>query len=363
MRALITTDTVGGVWRFTQELASGLLQEGDSVALVSFGQAPSAAQRGECAELQSRWGDAFRYVDSEIPLEWMQHNERCFRDGAPLIAQVAQEFEPDILHSNQFCYGAVEIGVPKIVTAHSDVLSWARACRSQGLPKSSWLERYCALVQRGLDKAEAATAPTEWMLHELQGGFRVPHQCRVIPNGRSIAEAAAGRVRRMQAVTAGRLWDEAKDVVLLGSVRSPMPLIIAGASECDGSIAPKLRTVAVLGTQTEEQLLNLFRESAVYVCTSRYEPFGLAPLEAALCGCAVVARRIESLQEVWGDGACYFEDADELSALLTWVFEDREMLRKAQQRATERANRYTRSAMAASYRALYSAVLETAGVT
>ena len=59
----------------------------------------------------------------------------------------------------------------------------------------------------------------------------------------------------------------------------------------------------MLGPLAEEDLLALFQESAIYLCTSRYEPFGLAPLEAALCGCAVVANDIESLREVWG-GRC-----------------------------------------------------------
>ncbi|UWZ86946.1 glycosyltransferase family 4 protein [Occallatibacter riparius] len=363
MRALITTDTVGGVWRFTHELAAGLLEAGDSVALVSFGQAASPGQSAECAELASRWGLAFRYVDSDVPLEWMQHNDRCFEAGDQLIGAVAQEFDPDVLHSNQFCYGALEIGVPKIVTAHSDVLSWARACRGETLQRSPWLERYCALVQQGLDKADAVTTPTQWMLRALKQGFRVSCESRAIPNGRKIANAVPGNGRRMQAVTAGRLWDEAKGVTFLEKVTSPMQLVIAGATDCDGSTAPELKNATLVGPQSERELLRLFRESAVYVCTSRYEPFGLAPLEAALCGCAVVARRIESLEEVWGDAASYFRNAEDLSDMLAWLWEDCGRLRMAQQRAAERASRYTRAAMVASYRALYSSVAETASVT
>ena len=50
----------------------------------------------------------------------------------------------------------------------------------------------------------------------------------------------------------------------------------------------------------------------MYVSSSVYEPFGLAPLEAALCGCAVVANDIGSLREVWGEAAIYFSGAREL---------------------------------------------------
>src|SRR5438067_13516917 len=151
MRLLITTDTVGGVSRFTQELVKGLLGAGDSVALVSFGRAASTAQRAECEELAAHWGERFWYISSELPLEWMQENAHCFEDGAEILRRTAQEFGAELLHANQFCYGAAGLNIPTVVTAHSDVLSWARACRNQRLDDSEWLRQYCALVQRGLD--------------------------------------------------------------------------------------------------------------------------------------------------------------------------------------------------------------------
>ena len=44
MRALVTADTVGGVWTYTRELVTGLSQRGVDVTLVSFGEIPSATQ-------------------------------------------------------------------------------------------------------------------------------------------------------------------------------------------------------------------------------------------------------------------------------------------------------------------------------
>lgn len=361
MRVLITTDTIGGVWRFTHELSAGLLEAGDSVALISFGRLPSAMQHADCMRLVSTWGEAFRYTASDLPLEWMQDNERCFEAGGVVISEVAQRFAPELVHSNQFCFGALELGIPKVVTAHSDVLSWARACRGGALEDSPWIARYSAMMQTGLDAADAVTAPTRWMLCALGEGLKLRGETCVIPNGREIPCLPAG-ARRLQAVTAGRLWDEAKDVALLEQVCSRMPLIVAGETACHGVSLPHMAGVKLLGALAERELLQLFRESAVYVCTSRYEPFGIAPLEAALCGCALVARRIEPLEEVWGDTALYFHGAEDLSELLTWLYEDRESLRKAQEQATAQAGRYTRRAMVMSYRALYSAVMEMAGV-
>jgi len=356
MRVLITTDTVGGVWRFTQELAAGLLETDCRVALVSFGALPSAAQRGDCARLESTWGEAFRYTASDLPLEWMQRNEQCFESGTEVISRIAQQFAPDILHSNQYCFGALELGIPTIVTAHSDVMSWARACRDGVLENSPWIARYRGLVQTGLNGANAVTAPSRWMLRALCQGFKVSSETSVIPH-------ISTGPRRVQAVTAGRLWDEAKDVMLLEQVSSRIPLIVAGERECQGFSVPQIGGVKLVGALAESELLQLFHESAVYLCTSRYEPFGLAPLEAAMCGCALVVRRIESLEETWGDAALYFRDAESLSELLAWLYEDRESLRKAQQRASDRAGLYTREAMVTAYRALYFAVTEMAGVS
>ena len=61
-----------------------------------------------------------------------------------------------------------------------------------------------------------------------------------------------------------------------------------------------------------EALLELFRTSAIYICTSVYEPFGWRRLKLRVCGCAVVARDMPSFREVWGDAALYFRRREEL---------------------------------------------------
>jgi glycosyltransferase involved in cell wall biosynthesis len=357
MRVLMTADTVGGVWRFAQELTSGLLEAGDAVALVSFGREASDAQQAECERLRALWGESFIYVSCDSPLEWMRENDRAFGEAAAVLAQVSREFEAELLHANQFCFGAARLGIPTMVTAHSDVLSWARCCRGAELEGSEWLTQYCVLVQRGLDAADLVTAPTAWMMRALAEGFRLPSEQLVIPNGRSVAVPAAGK-RRLRAVTAGRVWDEAKDVALLEMVQSPMPLAVVGEQECDGVRASVPKGVELHGALGEQAILQLFADSAVYVCTSRYEPFGLAPLEAALCGCAIVAREIASMREVWEDAALYFRDAVGLSAVLKRLYEDPEFLWSYQQRAGERAHMFSREQLVKGYRKIYAELLD-----
>jgi glycogen(starch) synthase len=86
MRVLITTDTVGGVWRFTQELSVGLLEAECGVALVSVG-APDAGMQGWVLDMRRRWRERFRFESLQAPLEWMPDNARAYADaGAPSAA-------------------------------------------------------------------------------------------------------------------------------------------------------------------------------------------------------------------------------------------------------------------------------------
>jgi glycogen synthase len=54
--------------------------------------------------------------------------------------------------------------------------------------------------------------------------------------------------------------------------------------------------------------------TSIFVAPARYEPFGLAILEAAAAGCALVLGDIPSLRENWG-GAAVFVDLEDRSAL------------------------------------------------
>ncbi len=352
MRLLLTTDSVGGVWTFTRELSEGLLRSGCDIALASVGPSPSHSQNAWVTRMQSAWGKRFQFSRVDAPLEWMQDNELAF-DAAPALQAIAGCFEADLIHSGQYFAGALEIGLPVVLTAHSDVFSWAASCRAQPLGDTPWLRRYRTVVNAGLAKASAIVAPTRWMLDALAENFVLPATRQVIPNGRS-AFPACGPTRTLQAVTCGRLWDEAKNVGLLGCIEAPMPLFVAGETAHQGAaLLEQLGSALLLGPLSEAELLALLHRSAIYICTSTYEPFGLAALEAALCGCAVVANDIAPLREVWGDAALYFSDASSLSALLQQLAIDSHLLSDFQLRSATRAARYTPEAMTAAYLALY----------
>ena len=351
MRILLTTDTIGGVWTFTEELARGLLLARHEVALVSFGKLPSPAQAAAMHQLSAQ---GLIYVASKAPLEWMEANERTWVEGRADLDRVVQGFQPDVIHSGQFCFGRLSGEVPVVITAHSDVLSWAQGvlggvAELERTCAPDWLTRYRALVADGLAGAAAVVAPTRWMAEEVARLYSLDLVPQVIANGVSLPQTDSVP-RKLQAVTAGRLWDQAKGLAVLKESDSPWPVLVAGEGEIDEA--------EWLGALPHEQLLQLFRESALYLATSLYEPFGLAPLEAALCGCAVVARDLPSFREVWEDAALYFNSPGSLRNLLASFVEHPRRLKGAQCRAKQRAAGFSAEAMTAHYVALYQELVE-----
>jgi glycosyltransferase involved in cell wall biosynthesis len=117
--------------------------------------------------------------------------------------------------------------------------------------------------------------------------------------------------------------------------------------------------VHLKGPQNEAQLRHWYGRAAIYAATSRYEPFGLAPLEAAFSRCAIVANDIPSFREIWGDTVAYFHanDSGSLQQQLELLHADREMRLTLANLAYNRARmRYTADRMVDDYVNLYKSL-------
>src|SRR5205809_6309643 len=141
MNVLMTDDTVGGGWTYTQELVSGLIQQGIRVTLVSIGKLPSPQQ--------GAWIDALPELDyrpTDYRLGWMQDSERDVEESGNYLESVIREVRPDLLHLNQYCYGTVSPELPRIVVAHSDVVSWWVAVHGHELEEATCIRWYRDIV-------------------------------------------------------------------------------------------------------------------------------------------------------------------------------------------------------------------------
>jgi glycosyltransferase involved in cell wall biosynthesis len=63
----------------------------------------------------------------------------------------------------------------------------------------------------------------------------------------------------------------------------------------------------ILGRVTDAELRALYENAICLIFPSRYEGFGLPPLEAMTCGCPLVAAHAGAVPEVCGDAALWFD--------------------------------------------------------
>lgn len=362
MHVLVTADTVGGVWTYTRELVTGLARRGARVTLVSLGEIPTPEQ--------TAWMEGLRGLDfrpTAFRLEWMQDAEEDLALSMEYLASLVQEVKPDILHLNQYCYGALPEDVPRIVVAHSDVVSWWVNVHGEEPRETRWLRWYRETVARGLASASAVVAPSKWILEAVYAYYTRPVQGAVVYNGRNPGLFNPHGTKDDLVVTVGRLWDPAKQVTLVSQCEQSVPVLVAGSDKHPDEVLrgvrpvfPARRRVQFRGPQSELQLAQLYARASMYAATSRYEPFGLAPLEAALSRCAIIANDIPTFHEIWGDTAVYFRynDAADLARTIARLNADRDLRLTYANLAYQRARqRYTAERMVDDYVSLYESLV------
>jgi glycosyltransferase involved in cell wall biosynthesis len=355
VKVLLVADAVGGVFTHAVELARALASAGVRVVLATEGAELTPDRRAAVAGLEGvvHHGRPFR-------LEWMEDPwDDVAAAGRWLLALEARE-RPDVVHLCEYAHGALPFAAPKLVVGHSCVLSWFEEVKGVSAP-APW-DRYRAVVRAGLRGADAVAAPSAWMARALlryHGPISAP---AVVPNGRDPERFRPG-VKEPLVVGAGRVWDEGKNLAALVRVapRVPWRVVIAGdhaVMPTPTATATPTPTAIFLGRISEEAVSFALSRASIFAHPARYEPFGLAVLEAALSGCALVLGDIGSLRELW-DGAAEFVPPDDDAALagrITALARDAPRRGALAARARARARAFTPARMAAGYLALYGAL-------
>jgi glycosyltransferase involved in cell wall biosynthesis len=346
----MTADTVGGVWTYAVELIGALAPHGVEAALATMGAPLTAAQRNDLRGLTNLAG----VFESAYRLEWMEDPWQDVHAAGDWLLGVAAKVRPDLIHLNGYAHGALAWPAPAVMVGHSCVLSWWEAVHHEAVPES-W-RRYREAVAGGLGAASVLVAPSRAMLAALQRHYGV-RGGRVIPNARAMLRIPARRKRDL-IFSAGRLWDQAKNVRVLAAVapRLPWPVVVAGEAQHPDGGKNELDGVRALGTLAPEDIAACYAEASIYAQPARYEPFGLSVLEAAQAGCALVLGDIPSLRENWDGAAVFVDSADEqgFEDVLRHVIADAALRAGLQERARERAERFTPEAMARGYLHAYA---------
>ena len=345
MRVLMTTDAVGGVWQYSLELAAALEVE---VVLAVLGPAPGAEQRmaAEVAGVQ--------LVDTGLPLDWLSDGPQAVLAAGEAVARLAHQVGADLVHLNTPALAVARFGQPVVAVNHGCLGTWWEVVRGGAVdPALAWLPE---LVGRGLRAADRVVAPTRAYAEATARRYGLAVTPAAVHNGRTAmplpdAQSFPG------ALTVGRLWDEVKDTATLDAAAALLdaPFVAIGATRAPHGATVTPAHLQATGPLPAAEIAQWLARRPVFVSAARFEPFGLAVLEAAQAGCPLVLSDIPTFRELW-DGAATFVspgDAPGFAGATAALLADPARHAAQGAAARQRAARYTPAATAAAMADIY----------
>ncbi len=338
---LMSADAVGGVWQYSLDLAAGLVRRGLAVTVAVLGPAPSEAR---IAAAEAATGARIRATG--LPLDWTAATPDAVLGAARALAGLARTLRADLVHLHSPAMALADFPVPVAAVCHSCVATWWDAVETGPLPADlSWRHD---LTARGCRAADALLAPTRAHALATARVCGLPQPPVVVRNGRA-PSGAQPRAAAPFVFTAGRLWDRAKNAAALDRLAARLPVPLRAAGSVDGPNGARVEPCHLqrLGRLDDAGIAAELAGRPVFVSLARYEPFGLAVLEAAASGCALVLSDMPGFRELW-DGVAAFVGADDDGAAAQAV---RDLLDDPAQRAAagaaaaDRAARYGVEAM------------------
>ena len=348
----MTADAVGGVWQYAVDLAAALAPLGTRTTLALLGPRASEAQRRAAEAVPG-----LRLIETGLPLDWLARDEAAVRAAAGSVARLAREDRADLIQLTQPALATVSMPVPVVAVLHSCLATWWAAAGEGPMPDAfAWQAR---LTGEGLAAADAVVCPSRAFAEAAMRAYALPRPPIVVHNGRAPAGVDAQPMRDF-AFTAGRLWDRGKDAATLdaAAARLSVPFEAAGPVTGPGGDGVRLAHLDLLGTLGDAAVAARLAARPVFVSAARYEPFGLAVLEAAQAGCALVLSDIPTFRELWGDVATFVAPGDEqgFAVAVEALIADPDRRIAAGDAARQRAGAFAPARMAVDMAAIYDAV-------
>ena len=273
---------------------------------------------------------------------------------------VLGELRPDLVHWTSFSVPALATA-PSVITLHD--------ANHLAFPEhyGPWHGFYYrAVVVPAARRARQVITVSRFAARELERHLGLPEsKTEVVPNGvdarfrpASPSETAAVRARfrlpERFVLYVGNLKPH-KNVPMLvdAAARAQIPLVAVVPQRPEGA-GPGVRWREDV---EDAQLPALYAAASVLGFPSRYEGFGLPPVEALACGTPVVSSNAASMPEVLGEAAALLDpdDVDGWAVALRAGVEDHGP--QAVQRRCAWARRYSWDATAAQTLALYRRAL------
>jgi glycosyltransferase involved in cell wall biosynthesis len=198
-------------------------------------------------------------------------------------------------------------------------------------------------------------APSNSHAQLLEACYGTLPRLRIVHN--AVRPIASGARKQPFILAAGRWWDAGKNAALLdaAAAHSRWPVRMAGSQLGPNEERQAIDNAVALAELPNAKLRALMARAAIFASPSIYEPFGLAPLEAASAGAALVLTDIPTYRELW-DGAALFApaNAEAFADALNRVADDAALRNELGSRAATRARDFTADAQADAVLAAYS---------
>ncbi len=202
----------------------------------------------------------------------------------------------------------LRLGVPAVATIH-DFTSITMPARH----RLKTILSYDLFIGPSLARAARIAAVSHSIAEEAVRGFAVPRRkIEIVPNGVDDFFSPGGE-KDEYVLFVGTLEPRKGLDDLLAvwdSLPAPRPrLILCGDAGWKTRLAPR-EGVDVIGFVDRTRLRDLYRRASLFVYPSRFEGFGIPPLEAMACGTAVVATRTGAIPEFAADAALLVDPGD-----------------------------------------------------
>lgn len=185
------------------------------------------------------------------------------------------------------------------------------------------LLRFSTAARHLLEAARVLLPNSEAEREQITGVLGVERPCVIVPNAadaRRFTPPDDPAASRRGVLCVGRIEPRKNQLNLVRALcGTEIPLTLVGPvgrynrsyrAQCELAAGPQ---TTFLPQQDAAGLAELYRQARVHACVSWYETPGLASLEAALCGCALVVTRGGCTREYFGDDAHYADAGDSAS--------------------------------------------------
>ncbi len=354
LHVLMTADAVGGVWQYALDLSEGLRPHGVKTTIAVLGPLPSADQHAMAEAAGAT------LILTGLPLDWTAPSPHEVEESGRAIARIAAHVRPDVVHLNAPALAAsAAFEVPVVAVCHSCVATWWHAVKTGPLPvEFIWRTE---LVKRGYNSAARLLAPTHAFAQSTAQSYELPQTPTVVRNGRRPMPVTGQRHNGEFVFAAGRLWDEGKNVAVIDRVASRLtvPVLAAGPLEGPNGAKVAVAHARALGRLSDAEIAQHLGAQPIFISMARFEPFGLAVLEAAQMECALVLSDIPTFRELWDDAALFIDPSDEdaIAKAIEHLLDDPKARADLGRAARKRADAYSVEAMCAGVLNAYRSVL------